>query len=232
MLTVADSPSASAASPPSTTSRSRSSQGEILGLIGPNGSGKSTIFNMLSGTLVPNARLDPLRGAGDRRASRRTGSSTSASAAPSRFPGRSTGCRILENVVLAGLLRPGPALAGARRSRRPSGRSAWSGLPTDRAATGRRAGGGGAEEAGAGQGAGHRAQAPARRREPERPRRARDGPGRRHAAPDPQGAGHHDHLGRAHHGRPDAGGGPRHGARPRREDRRGPARRRSPPIPA
>ena len=29
-------------------------KGEILGLIGPNGSGKSTIFNMLSGTLVPN----------------------------------------------------------------------------------------------------------------------------------------------------------------------------------
>jgi len=31
----------------------RVDQGEILGLIGPNGSGKSTIFNMLSGTLVP-----------------------------------------------------------------------------------------------------------------------------------------------------------------------------------
>ena len=30
-------------------------QSEIVGLIGPNGSGKSTIFNMLSGTLVPNA---------------------------------------------------------------------------------------------------------------------------------------------------------------------------------
>jgi len=30
-------------------------KGEILGLIGPNGSGKSTIFNMLSGTLQPNA---------------------------------------------------------------------------------------------------------------------------------------------------------------------------------
>jgi branched-chain amino acid transport system ATP-binding protein len=29
--------------------------GEVLGLIGPNGSGKSTIFNMLSGTLAPNA---------------------------------------------------------------------------------------------------------------------------------------------------------------------------------
>ena len=30
-------------------------KGEILGLIGPNGSGKSTIFNLLSGTLAPNA---------------------------------------------------------------------------------------------------------------------------------------------------------------------------------
>jgi branched-chain amino acid transport system ATP-binding protein len=29
-------------------------QGELVGLIGPNGSGKSTIFNMLSGALVPN----------------------------------------------------------------------------------------------------------------------------------------------------------------------------------
>ncbi|MBS0517864.1 MAG: ABC transporter ATP-binding protein [Proteobacteria bacterium] len=29
--------------------------GEILGLIGPNGSGKSTIFNLLSGTLLPTA---------------------------------------------------------------------------------------------------------------------------------------------------------------------------------
>jgi branched-chain amino acid transport system ATP-binding protein len=33
----------------------RVEEGEILGLIGPNGSGKSTIFNMLSGTLAPNA---------------------------------------------------------------------------------------------------------------------------------------------------------------------------------
>jgi branched-chain amino acid transport system ATP-binding protein len=33
----------------------RVDQGEILGLIGPNGSGKSTIFNLLSGTLVPSA---------------------------------------------------------------------------------------------------------------------------------------------------------------------------------
>ncbi len=33
----------------------RVDEGEILGLIGPNGSGKSTIFNLLSGTLAPNA---------------------------------------------------------------------------------------------------------------------------------------------------------------------------------
>ncbi|MBT6136154.1 MAG: ABC transporter ATP-binding protein [Rhodospirillaceae bacterium] len=37
-------------------------KGEILGLIGPNGSGKSTIFNMLSGTLVPNAGSVRLNG--------------------------------------------------------------------------------------------------------------------------------------------------------------------------
>jgi branched-chain amino acid transport system ATP-binding protein len=30
-------------------------EGEILGLIGPNGSGKSTIFNLIAGTLRPNA---------------------------------------------------------------------------------------------------------------------------------------------------------------------------------
>jgi branched-chain amino acid transport system ATP-binding protein len=37
-------------------------RGEILGLIGPNGSGKSTIFNMLSGMLVPTAGSIRLHG--------------------------------------------------------------------------------------------------------------------------------------------------------------------------
>jgi branched-chain amino acid transport system ATP-binding protein len=40
----------------------RVDEGEILGLIGPNGSGKSTIFNMLSGTLAPNAGSIRFRG--------------------------------------------------------------------------------------------------------------------------------------------------------------------------
>ena len=55
---------------------------------------------------------------------------------------------------------------------------------------------------------------------------ARDGAGGRHAAAHPRGEGHHHRLGRAHHGRADARGRPRGGARPRREDLRGRARRR------
>ncbi len=113
---------------------------------------------------------------------------------------------------------------GPRPSRRPSGRSALVGLPTDRAATVDGLGAAALKKLELAKALATGPQAPAGRREPERPRRARDGPGRRHAAPDLQGARHHHHLGRAHHGRPDAGGGSRHGARSRREDRRGPAR--------
>ncbi len=69
----------------------RVEQGEILGLIGPNGSGKSTIFNMLSGTLAPTAGSIVFDGAEISRGSRRTASSIAASAAPSRFRGRSIG---------------------------------------------------------------------------------------------------------------------------------------------
>jgi len=65
----------------------RVEKGEILGLIGPNGSGKSTIFNMLSGTLVPTAGQFNLTGTRSQ-ATRRTGSSMAASGAPSRSRGR------------------------------------------------------------------------------------------------------------------------------------------------
>src|SRR6202453_3854760 len=81
-------------------------QGEILGLIGPNGSGKSTIFNMLSGTLVPTAgsiRFDGREIAG---------------AAPHRIINRGVGrtfqiprpfrrLTIFENVALAGFYGQG-----------------------------------------------------------------------------------------------------------------------------
>jgi branched-chain amino acid transport system ATP-binding protein len=84
----------------------RVDQGEILGLIGPNGSGKSTIFNMLSGTLVPTAgsiRFDEREIAG---------------AAPHRIINRGIGrtfqiprpfrrLTIFENVALAGFYGQG-----------------------------------------------------------------------------------------------------------------------------
>ena len=45
-LSVQASPSASAASPPSTTSSFDVAQGELVSIIGPNGAGKTTLFNL------------------------------------------------------------------------------------------------------------------------------------------------------------------------------------------
>src|SRR5207245_1536639 len=81
------------------------------------------------------------------------------------------------------------------------------------------------QEARAGARAGHGTQAPARRREPRRARLLGDGGRRRPAASHPRRAPHHDRVGRAHHGHAHARGGPRGGARPRREDRGGQAAR-------
>src|SRR5207244_1210706 len=107
-------------------------QGEILGLIGPNGSGKSTIFNMLSGTLVPNggsirfeereiAGLPPYRiinlGIG------RT----------FQIPRPFHRLSLVENVVLSGLYGQGrPSRARAFEAAERA--LALVGLPTDRAA--------------------------------------------------------------------------------------------------
>src|SRR5713101_5863975 len=108
-------------------------KGEIVGLIGPNGSGKSTIFNMLSGTLIPNAGSIRFEGR------------EIAGQAPHRIINLGVGrtfqiprpfhrLSILENVALAGFFGQG------RRSRREAFESAERalglvGLPIDRAAT-------------------------------------------------------------------------------------------------
>jgi branched-chain amino acid transport system ATP-binding protein len=86
-------------------------QGEILGLIGPNGSGKSTIFNMLSGTLVPTAGSIRFEGR------------EIAGAAPHRIINRGVGrtfqiprpfrrLTIFENVALAGFYGQGGGQGG------------------------------------------------------------------------------------------------------------------------
>jgi len=108
-------------------------KGEIVGLIGPNGSGKSTIFNMLSGTLVPNAGSIRFEGR------------EIAGQAPHRIINLGIGrtfqiprpfrrLSIVENVALAGFFGQG------RRSRREAFESAERalelvGLPSERTAT-------------------------------------------------------------------------------------------------
>jgi branched-chain amino acid transport system ATP-binding protein len=110
----------------------RVEKGEILGLIGPNGSGKSTIFNMLSGTLVPTAGSINFDG------------HEIAGAAPHRIINRGIGrtfqiprpfrrLTIFENVELAGFYGQG------RHSRKNADEAAEKalrlvGLPTDRRA--------------------------------------------------------------------------------------------------
>src|SRR6202040_4046911 len=108
----------------------RVEQGEILGLIGPNGSGKSTIFNMLSGTLVPSAgsiTFDGMEIAG---------------LAPHRIINRGVGrtfqiprpfhrLSIFENVALAGYYGQG-SKSRARANDAAEQALAMVGLPTDR----------------------------------------------------------------------------------------------------
>src|SRR5258708_30836474 len=108
-------------------------QGEILGLIGPNGSGKSTIFNMLSGTLLPSAGSIKFAG------------TELSGLAPHRIINRGIGrtfqiprpfhpLTMFENVALAGYFWQG------RHSRSRAAEAAeraltMVGLPTDRGAS-------------------------------------------------------------------------------------------------
>src|SRR3979411_257978 len=108
----------------------RVEQGEILGLIGPNGSGKSTIFNMLSGTLVPTAGSIEFDGA------------EIAGAAPHRIINRGIGrtfqiprpfhrLSIFENVALAGYFGQGRD-SRAKAEEAAERALAMVGLPADR----------------------------------------------------------------------------------------------------
>src|SRR6185295_17951227 len=111
----------------------RVEQGEILGLIGPNGSGKSTIFNMLSGTLIPTAGSILFDG------------TEIAGRAPHRIINRGVGrtfqiprpfhrLTIFENVVLAGYFGQG-SHSRAKADEAAVKALRLVGLPTDRDAT-------------------------------------------------------------------------------------------------
>jgi branched-chain amino acid transport system ATP-binding protein len=111
----------------------RVEQGEILGLIGPNGSGKSTIFNMLSGTLIPTAGSIEFDGA------------EIAGTAPHRIINRGIGrtfqiprpfhrLSIFENVELAGYYGQG-SHSRAKADEAAERALRMVGLPTDRRAT-------------------------------------------------------------------------------------------------
>ena len=111
----------------------RVEQGEILGLIGPNGSGKSTIFNMLSGTLLPTAGSIEFAGA------------EIAGLAPHRIINRGIGrtfqiprpfhrLTLFENVVLAGYFGQG-SHSRAKADEAAVKALRLVGLPTDRHAT-------------------------------------------------------------------------------------------------
>src|SRR4029077_17677558 len=108
-------------------------QGEILGLIGPNGSGKSTIFNMLSGTLVPSAGSMKFAGA------------ELAGLAPHRIINLGVGrtfqiprpfhrLTMFENVALAGYFGQGRN-SRAKADEAAERALAMGGLPTERTAS-------------------------------------------------------------------------------------------------
>ena len=139
---------------------------EILGLIGPNGSGKSTIFNMLSGNLGAECRVDPLSRPRDCRPP----------TAPHHQPGDRPHLPDPEAVPAAILgrqcrarrvLRPGAAFAWRRAFEAAEKALALVGLLCDRTIpVAGLPGAAGSEKARIGQGARHRADPVARRRKP------------------------------------------------------------------
>ena len=124
--------SASAASVPCTSSTSRSTDGEIVGLIGPNGSGKTTVFNLITGIYRGHGRPHQLprrAGAGraggspvprDHRARRRAHLPEPAAVQPDDRPGERAGRHALPDARRDRRRPPRPRRPCAEERRRSS----------------------------------------------------------------------------------------------------------------
>ncbi len=64
---------------------------EVLGVVGPNGAGKTSVFGLISGDLTPDSGRILFADKEVDRLGRRRAAAASASAAPTRFPARSSG---------------------------------------------------------------------------------------------------------------------------------------------
>ena len=101
-------------------SRSRSREGEFLGIIGPNGAGKTSLFNLLSGLLPADARARSSSTAGTSPATRPTGARRPGSAARSRSRASSRCLTVLRERAARGRGRSSAGRCGSGGGRTAS----------------------------------------------------------------------------------------------------------------